>query len=138
MRGWFESAAGIDDEPGSAMPSASVIAIMVAAVPITMQVPDVGMSWSCARPRSGPSSVPAVPSPAHVVTSPASVTLSREVERRFARGETGVMDFLSRDFEKLLISRALVKTGGRRIEAANLLGIGRNTITRKIQELGLE
>ena len=64
--------------------------------------------------------------------------LSREVERRFARGETGVMDFLSRDFEKLLISRALVKTGGRRIEAANLLGIGRNTITRKIADLGLE
>jgi two-component system nitrogen regulation response regulator GlnG len=31
-----------------------------------------------------------------------------------------------------------VSTGGRRIEAAQLLGIGRNTITRKIQELGLE
>jgi hypothetical protein len=39
MRGWLESAAGIEDEPGSAIPSASVIAIMVAAVPITMQVP---------------------------------------------------------------------------------------------------
>jgi len=64
--------------------------------------------------------------------------LSREVERRFARGETGVMDLLSRDFEKLLIARALAKTGGRRIEAATLLGIGRNTITRKIADLGLE
>ena len=28
--------------------------------------------------------------------------------------------------------------GGRRIEAAQLLGLGRNTLTRKIQELGLD
>ena len=40
MRGWLASGAGIDDAPGSASPSASVIAIMVAAVPITMQVPN--------------------------------------------------------------------------------------------------
>ena len=33
---------------------------------------------------------------------------------------------------------ARASTGGRRIEAANLLGMGRNTITRKIQELGIE
>ena len=41
-------------------------------------------------------------------------------------------------FEALLIRRALAATGGRRIEAAQLLGIGRNTITRKIQELQLD
>jgi two-component system, NtrC family, nitrogen regulation response regulator GlnG len=34
--------------------------------------------------------------------------------------------------------KALARTGGRRIEAANLLGMGRNTITRKIAELGLD
>jgi two-component system nitrogen regulation response regulator GlnG len=39
--------------------------------------------------------------------------------------------------EATLIRRALAATGGRRTEAAQLLGIGRNTITRKIQELGL-
>jgi two-component system nitrogen regulation response regulator GlnG len=44
---------------------------------------------------------------------------------------------LTRVFEATLIRRALAATGGRRIEAAQLLGIGRNTITRKIQELGL-
>jgi two-component system nitrogen regulation response regulator GlnG len=38
----------------------------------------------------------------------------------------------------VLIARALVHTGGRRIEAANVLGIGRNTITRKIAELRLD
>jgi len=58
--------------------------------------------------------------------------------RRLARGETAILDALSRQFERALISRALAYTGGRRIEAANLLGIGRNTITRKIAELGLE
>ena len=41
-------------------------------------------------------------------------------------------------FERTLINRALAHTGGRRIEAATVLGIGRNTITRKIQELGLD
>ena len=37
-----------------------------------------------------------------------------------------------------LIEAALAHTKGRRIEAAQKLGIGRNTITRKIQELGLD
>ena len=64
--------------------------------------------------------------------------LEREVERAFARGETAVQDKFAQAFEKALIGKALVRTGGRRNEAANLLGIGRNTITRKIAELGLE
>ena len=67
-----------------------------------------------------------------------SAVLQRQVEKALMRGETGLMDSLTRDFEKLLISTALKHTGGRRIEAATLLGIGRNTITRKIQELGIE
>ncbi|HKO88989.1 MAG TPA: nitrogen regulation protein NR(I) [Burkholderiales bacterium] len=66
------------------------------------------------------------------------VALQRQAEKALMRGETGLMDSLTRDFEKLLISTALKHTGGRRIEAATLLGIGRNTITRKIQELGIE
>ena len=63
--------------------------------------------------------------------------LEQEVERRLARGESGIMEQLSRQFERSLISKALARTGGRKIEAANLLGMGRNTITRKIQELGI-
>jgi two-component system nitrogen regulation response regulator GlnG len=66
------------------------------------------------------------------------VALEREVEQRFGRGESGILAELSRQFERSLISRALARTGGRRIEAAGLLGMGRNTITRKIQELGIE
>jgi two-component system, NtrC family, nitrogen regulation response regulator GlnG len=49
-----------------------------------------------------------------------------------------VYDRLIHEFEKALILRALASTGGRRVEAAQLLGIGRNTITRKIQELGID
>jgi two-component system nitrogen regulation response regulator GlnG len=64
--------------------------------------------------------------------------LAEEAERRMTRGETGILDALGRQFERTLIGRALARTGGRRIEAANLLGMGRNTITRKIQELGIE
>jgi two-component system nitrogen regulation response regulator GlnG len=64
--------------------------------------------------------------------------LEHETERRLARGETGILEGLNRQFERALIARALAKTGGRRIEAANLLGMGRNTITRKIQELGID
>jgi len=64
--------------------------------------------------------------------------LEHEAERRLARGDTGILDSLTRQFERSLITKALLRTGGRRIEAANLLGMGRNTITRKIQELGIE
>ena len=53
-------------------------------------------------------------------------------------GNTDVWDELSKRFEATLIQTALAHTRGRRIDAANKLGIGRNTITRKIQELGLE
>jgi two-component system nitrogen regulation response regulator GlnG len=66
------------------------------------------------------------------------LALEREVEQSFGRGEQGIIDQLSRDFERTLIVKALQHTGGRRIEAATLLGLGRNTLTRKIQELGLE
>jgi two-component system nitrogen regulation response regulator GlnG len=64
--------------------------------------------------------------------------LEREVTARLARGEVGIADPLTREFESALISRALQHTGGRRIEAASLLGIGRNTLTRKVQDLKID
>jgi len=54
------------------------------------------------------------------------------------RGDERIMDTLTAQFERTLIVQALQHTNGRRIEAATLLGIGRNTLTRKIQELGLD
>jgi two-component system nitrogen regulation response regulator GlnG len=64
--------------------------------------------------------------------------LALEADRLIAVQPGHVFEHLTRAFEGALIRRALAATGGRRIEAAQILGIGRNTITRKIQELGLE
>jgi two-component system, NtrC family, nitrogen regulation response regulator GlnG len=55
-----------------------------------------------------------------------------------AQDKGDVWDLLTARFERTLIAAALSTTRNRRIEAAVKLGIGRNTITRKIQELGLE
>ena len=64
--------------------------------------------------------------------------LEREARSMLVGGVADVWDALTRQFEARLIHAALDVTRGRRIEAAHKLGIGRNTITRKIQELGLE
>src|SRR5450830_1623282 len=64
--------------------------------------------------------------------------LASEVMDALSRGEQEILETRSKEFEKILISKALVHTGGRRIEAATQLGMGRNTLTRKIQELGIE
>ncbi len=64
--------------------------------------------------------------------------LAAEVFNALARGEQNVLDTRTREFEKILILQALQHTNGRRIEAATQLGMGRNTLTRKIQELGIE
>ena len=64
--------------------------------------------------------------------------LANEVQESLSRGEQNVLETRSQIFERILISKALEHTHGRRIEAANQLGMGRNTLTRKIQELGIE
>ncbi|HJV69637.1 nitrogen regulation protein NR(I) [Ideonella sp.] len=64
--------------------------------------------------------------------------LEGEARRRLEAGQHDVWDSLTREFEARMIRTALAITRGRRIEAAQKLGIGRNTITRKIQELGLD
>ncbi len=65
-------------------------------------------------------------------------SLAQQVVLALQRGDQHILDNLSRQFEGTLITQALQYTGGRRIEAATLLGIGRNTLTRKIQDLGLD
>lgn len=66
-----------------------------------------------------------------------SVSLRHAAELALNRGELAIADGLTAIFEKALIEVAMAKSGGRRNEAAHLLGWGRNTLTRKIQELGL-
>ncbi len=64
--------------------------------------------------------------------------LKQQVTLALQRGEHDILENLSKQFEATLITQALQHTGGRRIEAATLLGMGRNTLTRKIHELGLD
>ena len=64
--------------------------------------------------------------------------LEQEASRLLALGQPDVWDVLTKRFETRLIQSALAQTRNRRMEAAQKLGIGRNTITRKIQELGLD
>jgi two-component system nitrogen regulation response regulator GlnG len=66
------------------------------------------------------------------------LALDRELAQAFTRGERGAGNRLEKEFERALIRRALLHTGGHRMEAAQWLGWGRHTLTRKIQELGME
>ena len=83
--------------------------------------------------------------PATLGTAPAGVPVSvwenglrTEVARLLRENTADVMDELARRFEAAVIREALDFTRGRKVEAAERLGIGRNTITRKIQELHLD
>lgn len=64
--------------------------------------------------------------------------LAQFADGRFAKGASGLLNELSPVFERILLQAALKKTGGRKIEAADLLGWGRNTLTRKLKELDIE
>ena len=55
-----------------------------------------------------------------------------------SRGSRGLLDYATPEFERIMIQAALQHSSGRRRDAAQLLGWGRNTLTRKIKELGLD
>jgi two-component system nitrogen regulation response regulator GlnG len=65
-------------------------------------------------------------------------SLLRDAQHRLDRGEPAIMATLTRQFERILLQTALEASRGRRVEAASRLGIGRNTITRKLRDLGIE
>ena len=112
--------------------------------PELMGTPVTGMvTETVAAPAAGngiaPSASPGVTDATTPSATPSWLTdLERDARRRLDSGEREVWDALTKQFEGCLIHTALDLTRGRRIEAAQRLGIGRNTITRKIQELGLE
>ncbi|UZE95775.1 nitrogen regulation protein NR(I) [Alkalimarinus alittae] len=59
-------------------------------------------------------------------------------EQELKRGKQGILDTALPEFEKIMIESALKHTAGRRRDASILLGWGRNTLTRKIKELGMD
>lgn len=117
--------------PVPAEPVAAVFAAPVSAPPAA------AVEWTPAVPEAplvAATGAPAVPAP----LSAWELGLQAEARSLLEAGRTDVWDVLTRRFETGLILTALANTRGRRIEAAHKLGIGRNTITRKIQELNLE
>ncbi len=64
-------------------------------------------------------------------------SLRRWADLRLASGENSLLDVAVPRFERVMIEVALQHTGGRRQDAAKLLGWGRNTLTRKLKELGM-
>lgn len=58
-------------------------------------------------------------------------------DQALARGQHQLLSEAVPTFERALIETALKSTAGRKRDAANLLGWGRNTLTRKLKELGM-
>jgi two-component system nitrogen regulation response regulator GlnG len=85
--------------------------------------------------------IPMVNTPIPSVQTPSSGWeggLKAIAKRMLEANQEGVYQDLLNKFEKSLIETALEVTRGRKVEAAERLGIGRNTITRKLQELNIE
>jgi two-component system, NtrC family, nitrogen regulation response regulator GlnG len=106
----------------------------------TASVPTATIQPSAQVTRADMADTPQAPASPSSLHNPSNWEAGLELEAHalLADGRADVWDELTRRFESKLIHAALATTRGRRIEAAQKLGIGRNTITRKIQELGLE
>lgn len=65
------------------------------------------------------------------------VNLRRWADQELALGKDKILDTAVPEFERIMIEAALQKTRGRKRDASNLLGWGRNTLTRKLKELGM-
>jgi two-component system nitrogen regulation response regulator GlnG len=72
------------------------------------------------------------------VSSDWAQALAIWAQARLAAGETALLDDATPEFERTLIREALKTARGRRQETARLLGWGRNTLTRKLKELGID
>lgn len=112
----------------------------VAEVPAALLSPVAATSAAAAEP-----SAPVAP-PAALLPVPASIPVSGDwhealrhwAEARFASGDEDLLGHASPLFERTLIEVALAACKGQRQEAARRLGWGRNTLTRKIKELGID
>jgi two-component system nitrogen regulation response regulator GlnG len=142
--------------------------ITVMAPGQTVEIKDLPVELSQGQGAAGvqPPSVPPAPTAAWHVQEPSTLThhgmvhplpvhepangaanggadnwlhlLELQAAGMLASGQQDVMDVLGRQFESTLIRTALRHTHGRKNDAAVRLGIGRNTITRKIAELGID
>ena len=135
-------------EPAATTVTSMPVAPLAPVAPVAQPAPELvaGLHPAAPAPITVPASSPAAAASwsADAVAAPVAgahgweQALETEAQKLLAGGQPEVWDALTRRFESRLIRTALVATHGRRMEAAQRLGIGRNTITRKIQELGLD
>ena len=115
------------------MRDAATVAALVAA-----EAPEVPEAPEAQHPRAGSATAQASEAARIAATDDWLAGLEVQARQLLQAGAPDVWQALTRKVEARLIHSALELTRGRRIEAAQKLGIGRNTITRKIQELGLD
>ena len=117
--------------PASMAPGTSLMPTPTAA-PLDSSLPAASSTGQLAAQQDAPNPAGSAP------VAGWEDALEQEAHAMLSGGRTDVWDAIVQRVEARLIHAALATTRGRRIEASVKLGIGRNTITRKIQELGLE
>jgi two-component system, NtrC family, nitrogen regulation response regulator GlnG len=123
---------------GEAVPEPLVGGVELPVAPVAVAAVPAQGEWVVAVPDLAQAASAVVAPTSAAPVSAWEAGLQAEARSLLEAGRTDVWDVLTRRFETGLILTALANTRGRRIEAAHKLGIGRNTITRKIQELNLE
>jgi len=122
-------------QPGAVINSLSALPVAAVAMPApsagTLHAGVEGIALAGVMPGLAPGLVPAG-------ADGWIGLLELQAARMLSDGQVEVMDVLGRQFESALIRTALKHTHGRKNDAAIRLGIGRNTITRKIAELGID
>ena len=136
----LEASAAPEPNAATAIHDASSVATLTPVDAITLQTASAAATAPIAMPWTIPTTVLATLAPEHIAPVPETSAsweagLEQETLDLLAAGAPNVWDSLTQRFEARLIAAALNNTKGRRIDAAQQLGIGRNTITRKIQEL---
>jgi two-component system nitrogen regulation response regulator GlnG len=108
-------------------------------LPSTLQDPALAGGQLGAPAASTAPGAASMPAPAAPMSPEGWIALLElQAAGMLSAGQMDVMDTLGRQFESALIKTALKHTHGRKNDAAMRLGIGRNTITRKIGELGID
>jgi len=124
--------------PGEARPAADHEAFDTSDYGMHMPSGDGDTMVATRPPMASPATAPAPAFAQGAVSASWETLLAGEARSMLESGQSEVMDALTRRFERAVLEAALGVTRGRRVEAATRLGIGRNTITRKLQELGFD
>jgi two-component system nitrogen regulation response regulator GlnG len=122
-------------QAGGVSTSGAAAGVSTAAGVVAMPAPSAGPLHGGLE---GSSVLPSMALPTPIGADGWIGLLELQAARMLSDGQVEVMDVLGKQFESALIRTALKHTHGRKNDAAIRLGIGRNTITRKIAELGID